>query len=1775
MEESLLSVDEFMALTQKTSTEVKANLELDLNAEKLILVVGACLIFDEENDVADEEIAITSSAYESLLTDIEEIPVGDPFWDNLDDFFRAVAALKTSKQKAGQKLAQLVEALEKLHTMHGEKLEDYFQLPIAHWETEQTIEGKEEQVLEQTAKLSELLQEHERANREQPGTMWERQDLNNRLQNIEVSISALYEELSQCFFIPDPELDPDPDPDINGKYETVIPENGHEDEVEQEEVPPKTVEQHLEIKVSDEANTSHEAESIGGQMDEPKEEEIEGSKVEIESAVEENPFEEDAVLEMIRQADLAGAYWRSVALESQGQQPSVEPWLIQSMQTSRWLLKPSFRTFKDVTFPQEYYIYGEDRFVELTTLGCGLIGALVELASNGASWLFDQESLPNLQRVIQAVREFTYLSIPLRRKDLLIISSQGEIDKMIVEASQRCKSEINKNAGRRFALPRVNRIWKDIFDQDKALRGALEKVASDQRNDIQEVVNILEQWSTQQKVIDQIQNIDSRMRRKKDPTLADYERDRLIRVINDVLEAAEEWVALVKHINGDERDWAHDHVEQLTIELKSCVSPALHELEYAYKNADYREGLGLKFVQDNLKLLMEFIFSDSSTGLGGNDGWYFEESSDIEQALGRRLLWFPELALQDNGLPTQEDLTVLSNLPWEPNPLWTKLSLELHDAWLKKQDYRFLEEIRLGMGNLEIDFEALSTSAAKQQQGSRDTLEQQIRGTVTKIEGALVNGVISEEQRNEWSHVVESIDPPSTRNFSVEFAKLQNIDLELDRATQIRMEHLNEIWDELEPRLEEVATEEDADKLRELVNQAIQAQDTRVMDEYLANVREHLESNEQLTPGETRIKTRNYLQEFFEFRQILDKRPRMRLGDAYDAVTRSKGWATHSYGEISPKHLEQTLKAFEAWRNLNQRTKGRLARSTTDLFTFLGFTLKEEVKNESFSTDPNTFMHLRLKMDASDQARPFPQFGSLAEPVYDVLLVWERPGADNIGTAIHDARLDARATILLYFGRIGETARQEITRMTRRRGLPIAILDETLFLYLTGQRDAILQAFLRCSVPYGTVIPYTPRVMGDVPPEIFYGRHDAVLELQRRDGSCLVYGGRQMGKSALLRHVQRRAHNPERHQYAWLEDVKNVGDGLTREEPSDIWGRLWNLFTNEGLLTGPKPDNDEVIQKIGRLMQSREELEIIVMLDEADHFLNNDALKGFETVTQLRKLMMDSGRRFKVIFAGLQHVQRFQSLPNQPLAHFGDPILVGPLEGEAATALVREPLEALGFELDDARVYTILSFTNYHPGLIQFFCYHLLERLYKKTPVFPIPHRPLKITKDDVESIYLQDDVRDRIRERFEWTLALDPRYQVVTWAMIVAQTEDRDSFSRKFSVGDLFDLVSEYWPAEFDTMSSDEFRGLLRELSGLGVLISTPQGQYRLKSPNLVRLMGTEADIERRLFDFIDKPAYAAVDPDSFHALIDEETQFYSVFTFEQARSFDLKRDFRVITASQALGWDRIEGSLKHLYSEFDKTRLKRINIANHTKEEMLRSIAKEKDKAKKDGYEYLVFYQIVDKFEASPLEAVRAAYEYYQYTSEKRNPDGVSFYFVFNPLVYWDLLRLDTEFIDTLDSEGAVVKISPWNKRGIGQRLDHLAKISNEDVRELIFGVSGGWPYLIDEITHKCGLDRDPQPSSRAIQTQLAEDEEFVQLFLDKLEVPEDESLRAVLRFLVDEGEVDLESVSPDWVEASGGISVEECQLAMDFLHQFGLVSVVKDLVSVNPVIGKVWRK
>ena len=441
------------------------------------------------------------------------------------------------------------------------------------------------------------------------------------------------------------------------------------------------------------------------------------------------------------------------------------------------------------------------------------------------------------------------------------------------------------------------------------------------------------------------------------------------------------------------------------------------------------------------------------------------------------------------------------------------------------------------------------------------------------------------------------------------------------------------------------------------------------------------------------------------------------------------------------------------------------------------------------------------------------------------------------------------------------------------------MLDEILLVFLAKCDDTRLPTFLRCSLPYAALNPYTPFRAGNVPPEMYYGRTKMVRQLQI-DDNCIVFGGRQLGKSALLRQVEREFHQPDRDQFAWVEDIKLVGDPNTGEQPDQLWIKLRDAFKAHNLIRKSivARTYNKISGYIRNAMERFPRRRVLVLFDEADHFLDADA-PSFRVVNRLRTLMQDTKLRFKVVFAGLHSVQRFNDIPNQPLAHFGKNLLVGPLKPGPALRLVKEPLETLGYRfVDDTTVFKVLSYTNYHPGLIQYFCHELLRRLQSKVNSSGPPY---DVGTQDVEAVYRLRQTQKIIRERLDWTLALDPRYQCIAWAMIYEQKETRDSYIRAFGLTKILELVTDSWPQGFENVDIELLRGLLDEMVGLGILVCNFENRYLLRSPNLVRLMGTQENIEFRLLELSEKSPPTQSEPNSQHKLIDDA--LYSSLTLVQ----------------------------------------------------------------------------------------------------------------------------------------------------------------------------------------------------------------------------------------------------------------------------------------------------
>ena len=344
-----------------------------------------------------------------------------------------------------------------------------------------------------------------------------------------------------------------------------------------------------------------------------------------------------------------------------------------------------------------------------------------------------------------------------------------------------------------------------------------------------------------------------------------------------------------------------------------------------------------------------------------------------------------------------------------------------------------------------------------------------------------------------------------------------------------------------------------------------------------------------------------------------------------------------------------------------------------------------------------------------------------------------------------------------------------------------------------------------------------------------------------------------------------------------------------------------------------------VPDSISACLANSKDTRIVLLLDESDDLLDCDSGRDFTLVRRLRALMASTDRRFKVIFAGLQSVQRYNSWKNHPFAQLGSELPVNPLPPAAAQDLIIRPLRALGFAFERAGlVLRILSQTNYHPGLIQIICYRLLENLYetllRQEQDDPIRH----ITNEDILRVERDAAVMEDIRNRFDWTLDLDDRYKVLTYALVLTHAPSAPRLESEFmSIG------ADWWPAVFETMDAQSLRAVLDEMVGLGVLLreheveEVGRRRYRLRSPNLLRLLGPKEAIESELERIITRDHVSRANPRNFHPLIDRKPMIFGPLSNEQEGQIsEHPRPFHlsIISGSEALGLGQVERQFDRL---------------------------------------------------------------------------------------------------------------------------------------------------------------------------------------------------------------------------------------------------------------------
>jgi len=1482
---------------------------------------------------------------------------------------------------------------------------------------------------------------------------------------------------------------------------------------------------------------------------------------------------------LIAEDDLSGAYWLSRSLDAAGRLSPAPDWLLAALQGSRWLSSDSSNFAIDLAAIATKYQPGSDEVQRLLALAAAANPSLIAPETGLMSWLESPADFPHLHDLVYAISQFTNLGKPLHPEDLMGTEGRRERESAISKVIADISSRLEMIQGRKIhtKIKRASDILRTLVSQGGDLHEVLDAVCKDDRDMVERICESLEEWQERDRIIRAIESADAQVSRRGSRPIVGSALEQIVRDIQGICQKARYWCELVIHEKEAQKkgNWLAEqagklqsHLQDILPMVESMADEQIATSQPAHLAASM---ICIRKSMEQLRETLHLALPESAELSVVEQDWMYSGAADLATALSHRLLLLPDILLDDNGQPKDDALPRIAGSLRDA----CMEERTLRDAmvgWLEHQDYRFLHTLSNALSDED------TIPYLEQQQGSRKALDG-VRFSVTDaIEQAVVDGVISDEQRTQYSARVEEIKHSEILNFQPMHDSLRGIKSELDIHRQSRLASLEGEWQTVRAQLS-MTDAKSQKRLIHFVETALEHGDTRLVEECIALIQTSEETKEidedwlsSLDKRET-----DTLVAFMDSVKPIEKwleGPRG-LRNAVNDISQGKTGAGFSFRQLPSTRLKESRDAILAWSELKRRgteSSDSSRKHIAAILSYLGFNVESYTpRNVSIKQVSRDLLHAQVTMSYGGDLA-LPQFGSQARGQYDILCLWERPGMATIDARLRELGLNNHSTIVFYLGRLTMRQRIDLIRVTRDQELALAMLDEVLLFFLARERDTRLPAFFLCTLPFVAINPYTPFQAGDVPKEMFFGRKDMVRELQRAEGSCMVYGGRQLGKSALLRQVAREFNHPEREQYAWVEDIKLVGD---TQPPDAIWQRIREAFKELGLISlrVKTEKGDAIADYISRTFESRQ-CRVLFMFDEADNFLDADANDGFVIVEKLRQLMLVTSRRFKVAFTGLHNVQRFQGIPNQPLAHFGNALCVGPLEPDAAQKLVRQPLEALGYRFsENSSILRILSYTNYHPGLIQLFCRELIDYLHPRN-ANRLP--PYSVTQHDVEAVYLIPQVRESIRERFDWTLALDPAYQTIAWAMIVDQMDARDGYAQVYSVHDIQKFVLDWWPQGFQNI--DRLRGLLDEMRGLGVLARNQDGYYRLRSPNLVRLMGTDRDIEDRLTEVSERSPKETFESDSHHMPLDNAARSYSPLTYAQERSL-MVHEFGscLVFGSDGLGLSLLPSVFRKFLDpdnqDGDQGNLLEVPsniLTSDAMTEWLRHYLR-----KHQNCERLIAYQCVPDAADGVIERIESS-QRFCLSRKHSHRQWMRVIFMFDPAASWAWLSFPFKIRHRLESSAeAVLALQRWNEVAIGRRLSQQRHLHIKDTMEVsrsVLEATNGWPMLLDILFERCERDSrlDPSPMAQSIREQLrAGDTSLNKKFLNSIGILGNTPHMCILEFIGEAGSLSPEYVTPDLIEDDSKLSQEECDAAVEYLKYIGCLEISEGELRVEPVV------
>lgn len=551
-----------------------------------------------------------------------------------------------------------------------------------------------------------------------------------------------------------------------------------------------------------------------------------------------------------------------------------------------------------------------------------------------------------------------------------------------------------------------------------------------------------------------------------------------------------------------------------------------------------------------------------------------------------------------------------------------------------------------------------------------------------------------------------------------------------------------------------------------------------------------------------------------------------------------------------------------------------MSQTLKELFQYMSLPV-DRVEKETAGQDNHYLMTFENSGRDVNYPHPIGAYGTeMRGKGLHVFLTFGKRNDSTMNTELQKlmtASLDGPAIVLADTA-ISLADRRSLAQMLKSQSQTSSyiILDRVLLFYLAEfPRLERWNVLLRCALPFHYYNPYTQSSTAELCPEMFIGRRDELNSIVDEGGANIVYGGRQLGKTALLQRARNLCDVRERGQWAFYLDIRD-------RNAADTAQQIYWMLADDRFLEEPEGGEvqgitwDELTRKIIRRMKDTEKpvKNLLLLLDEADVFLQSCGGDecNYAPIGCFKRIQSSTGC-FKFVLAGLHKVMRFYKQASQdndsPIPHLAT-ITMKPLPFHEARELVELPLSYLGFKIqpeDEYLIAQILSSTNYFPGLIQYYCSSLVNAVNRDYQGDVNERPPYWLKESQILTLLKDRDFQKNIREKFEITLGVDNKeqgyYNTIAYSLARCHFDRPEDIASGYTAGDIRSVCRSLDIHSVASLSMEQMDELLNELTELNILRrrgTDGEDRYIFSRASFRHMLGDENQVDDKLTAIMEK---------------------------------------------------------------------------------------------------------------------------------------------------------------------------------------------------------------------------------------------------------------------------------------------------------------------------------